>query len=83
MSWEPIEAVGSALVAMAIGAVGWIMSTFTNRHIETLDKVASKLGDLSASVAEVQADVRSVREHDRLLGERVSRLESQYFHKGE
>ena len=83
MSWSPIESLGSALIAAAIGAIGWIMSKFADRHIDTLDKVASKLGDLSNDVSEIQADIRAMKEGDRVMGKRVARLEDQYFQKGE
>lgn len=77
MSAEPgfFEQFGTALVAGAIAFVGWVMQTFTSRHLEAMDKLTSKVGSLSEDVASVKTDISALRrsqdEHDR----RISRLE--------
>lgn len=81
-SWNPLEDLGGALIAMSIGAVGWIMSTFTKRHIESMDKLgervdslSDKVGTMSADVAEMKANIGSIRDVSEKLDRRVTRLE--------
>ena len=77
MSAEPgfFEQFGTALVAGAIAFVGWVMQTFTSRHLEAMDKLTSKVGDLSEDVASVKTDINALRRSQDEQDRRISRLE--------
>lgn len=66
---------GEALIAGALAAIGWVMATFTRRHIESMDKLAERLGKLADDVGDMKSDIRSLREHQTWTDERVEKLE--------
>lgn len=70
-----VEHLGEAMIAAALGAIGWVMTTFTKRHIESMDKLAGRLDRMSSDVGDMKSDIRSLREHQERTDERVEKLE--------
>lgn len=77
MSAEPsfFEQFGTYLVAGTLGAIGWVMNTFTSRHLEAMDKLTSKVGALSEDVASIKTDLSATAQRQDELALRLTRLE--------
>lgn len=73
--WNPLEALGSALIAGAIAMVGWIMSTFTRRHIESMDKLSDRVTTVATDVAVMRSNLEAMAESNERRDDRISRLE--------
>lgn len=78
MSTDPgfFEQFGAALVAAAIAFVGWVMNTFTSRHLEAMDRLTSKVGTMGEDVASMKTDISSLRHSQDEQDRRISRLET-------
>jgi polyhydroxyalkanoate synthesis regulator phasin len=66
---------GEMLISGALAAIGWVMATFTRRHIESMDKLTSKIGSISEDVSAMKSDIGAIRSGQERLENRVSRLE--------
>ncbi len=78
MSADPgfFEQFGTALVAGAVAFVGWVMNTFTSRHLEAMDRLTSKVGAMGEDVAAMKTDISSLRHSQDEQDRRISRLEA-------
>lgn len=66
---------GEALVGAMLAVVGWIMNTFTKRHLESMDKLTDRIGSVAQDVATMKADISALRHSQEVTEHRVERLE--------
>ena len=73
------EHFGELLISGGLACIGWVMTTFTKRHIESMDKLTEKIGDISEDVSSMKSDISAIRSSQDKLDVRVSRLESHHL----
>lgn len=66
---------GEYVIGGALALIGWIMSTFTKRHLEAMDKLASRMECIGIDVSHMKSDIRSLRESQERNEERFEALE--------
>lgn len=69
------EQFGTYLVAGTLGIIGWVMNTFTSRHLEAMDKLTAKVGSMGEDVASMKTDLNAMAQRQDDLASRVNRLE--------
>jgi hypothetical protein len=52
---------GSTLIGLGLAGIVGVMSFFTKRHIESLDKLAERLGSLAEDVSGIRADIGAMQ----------------------
>lgn len=67
---------GEVIIGIVLSAIGWVMTTFTKRHLESMDKLAERLGTLATDVATMKSDISALRHNQESTEQRVTRLES-------
>ncbi len=72
---DHIGAIGDWLIASALGCIGWVMSTFTKRHIESMDRLAARMDRIGDDVSRMQGDIRVLVERQDQADDRLEKLE--------
>lgn len=73
---EPAFAhLGEVLISGALAAIGWVLAIFTKRHIESMDRLAERIGSISEDVSAMKSDIGTIRSGYEKLEDRVARLE--------
>lgn len=67
--------VGEWFVGAAVTFVGFVFSIFTKRHIESMDKLSSKIENLGNDVSEIKSDIRVLRQRQENVEHRIDKLE--------
>lgn len=70
---------GEIIISLALSAIGGVMWFFTRRHIDSMDKLAEKLGGLAEDVSGMRADIAAIRASQDKLESRVSRIEASHM----
>lgn len=63
-------------IAGFLAVIGWLISTFTKRHIASMDTLAAKLDLLGTDIHEMRGDIRVLRERQESADGRIERLEA-------
>lgn len=66
---------GSLLVAGVLGFVGWIMSRFTEQHIQSMREMTAEVAKINAKVASIDANIDAIGKRQDELVARVVKLE--------
>ena len=66
---------GSLLVAGVLGFVGWIMSRFTEQHIQSMKEMTAEVAKINVKVASIDANIEAIRRRQDELAERIGKLE--------
>lgn len=70
-----MDQMGEFLLTAALAVIGWIMATFTKRHLQSMDRLTERLGFISADVATMKNDIGAIRVSQERLDARVTKLE--------
>lgn len=66
---------GSLLVAGVLGFVGWVMTRFTDQHIQSMKDMTAEVAKINTKVASIDANIESIGRRQDELAERVGKLE--------
>lgn len=66
---------GSLLVAGVLGFVGWVMTRFTDQHIQSMKDMTAEVAKINTKVAGIDANIEAIGRRQDELAERVGRLE--------
>lgn len=67
--------IGEVLISAALGVIGWVMATFTTKHIESMADLAKRISGLAEDVAAMKVDIGAMRKNQEGIERRVERLE--------
>lgn len=71
----PLSNVGEYLIAAILAVVAWLMKTFTGRHLEAMDKMATRMDSIASDVSQMKSDINVLAEHQVHTDKRLDRLE--------
>ena len=76
------EALGSYLIAGFLGVVGWVMNTFTKRHLQAMDDLTREVKEIGRDMSTLKADMAGVHREVTEQGGRIQRLEEFHMDDG-
>lgn len=71
--------IGELVIGAALAAVGWVMTTFTKRHIESMDRLTEKIGLISTDVTTMKNDIRTMATQQDKMDMRITKLEDYHL----
>lgn len=66
---------GSLLVAGVLGFVGWVMTRFTDQHIQSMKDMTAEVAKINTKVASIDANIEAIGRRQDELAERIGKLE--------
>lgn len=66
---------GTTLIGLGVAGITSVMWYFTKRHIESLDRLADRLGTLAEDVSAIRADNAAIRAHQATIEARLQTIE--------
>lgn len=70
-----VQEFGSLLVAGVLAFVGWVMSSFTDQHIKSMQDMTSEVAKINVKVASIDANVSAIGRRQDEQAERIKSLE--------
>ena len=76
------EALGSYLIAGFLGIVGWVMNTFTKRHLTAMDDLTREVRDIGRDMSSMKSEMVAMHREMNEQGGRIQRLEEFHMDDG-
>lgn len=70
-----VQEFGALLVAGVLGFVGWVMSRFTDQHIQSMKEMTAEVSKINVKVASMDTHLSAMSQRQDDLLDRVNRLE--------
>lgn len=76
------ETLGSYLIAGFLGIVGWVMNTFTNRHLAAMDELTKEVKEIGRDMSSMKTEMVAMHREVSEQGGRIQRLEEFHMDDG-
>jgi hypothetical protein len=77
-----LEQFGSYLIAGFLGLTGWVMNTFTNRHLAAMDELTREVKEIGRDMSSMKTEMVAMRREVNEQGGRIQRLEEFHMDDG-